>query len=36
MEHAVHAPSSGTVTSITVSSGLQVDTGMVLAVINPD
>jgi propionyl-CoA carboxylase alpha chain len=36
MEHAVHAPSSGTVSSVPVSAGAQVDTGMVLAVITPD
>jgi len=36
MEHAVHAPSSGTVTAVPVSSGVQVDTGTILAVINPD
>jgi propionyl-CoA carboxylase alpha chain len=36
MEHAVHAPSSGTVASLPVSAGAQVDTGTVLAVITPD
>jgi propionyl-CoA carboxylase alpha chain len=36
MEHAVHAPSSGVIASVTVATGVQVDTGTVLAVITPD
>jgi propionyl-CoA carboxylase alpha chain len=36
MEHAVHAPASGTIAALPVSAGAQVDTGTVLAVITPD
>ena len=36
MEHAVHAPAAGTVASVPVSAGAQVNTGTVLAVITPD
>ena len=36
LEHPVHAPATGTVASIPVTAGVQVDTGTVLAVLTPD
>jgi pyruvate/2-oxoglutarate dehydrogenase complex dihydrolipoamide acyltransferase (E2) component len=35
MEHAVHAPSPGTVTEVNVDEGDQVETGRILVVIEP-
>ena len=36
LEHPVHAPAAGIVASVAVSTGAQVDTGTVLAVLTPD
>ena len=36
LEHPVHAPADGVVSSIAVTAGTQVDTGTVLAVLTPD
>jgi len=36
MEHAVHAAAPGTVTSVTVAEGDQVETGRVLVVVEAD
>jgi propionyl-CoA carboxylase alpha chain len=36
LEHPVHAPAAGLVTSLPVSTGAQVDAGAVLAVITPE
>jgi propionyl-CoA carboxylase alpha chain len=36
LEHPVHAPAAGVVASLPVAAGTQVDTGTVLAVLNPD
>jgi propionyl-CoA carboxylase alpha chain len=36
MEHAVHAAAAGTVASVTVAEGDQVETGRVLVVIEAD
>jgi len=36
LEHPVHAPAAGVVAELPVSTGAQVDTGAVLAVITPD
>jgi propionyl-CoA carboxylase alpha chain len=36
LEHPVHAPSAGVVTSLPVAPGSQVDTGAVLAVLSPE
>jgi multidrug efflux pump subunit AcrA (membrane-fusion protein) len=36
MEHAVHATSAGTVVEVDVSEGDQVETGRVLAVVEPE
>jgi propionyl-CoA carboxylase alpha chain len=36
LEHPVHAPTAGRVTSVPVNTGDQVDTGTVLAVITPE
>ena len=36
VEHPVHAPAAGVVTSVPVHPGAQVDTGAVLAVLTPD
>jgi propionyl-CoA carboxylase alpha chain len=36
LEHPVHAPAAGVVTSLPVSAGAQVDTGTILAVLTPE
>jgi propionyl-CoA carboxylase alpha chain len=36
LEHPVHAPAAGVVTSIPVGAGAQVDTGTVLAILTPE
>jgi propionyl-CoA carboxylase alpha chain len=36
LEHPVHAPAAGTVSSLPVAAGAQVETGTVLAVLTPE
>jgi propionyl-CoA carboxylase alpha chain len=36
LEHAVHAPAAGVVTDVRVGPGSQVESGTLLAVLDPD